>query len=277
MTGAISELRKIASVHDGARHGPITRLIDPAGLGEDLKPFIFLDFFNAPIIPGFGFPMHPHSGIATLTWQPGSDVRYKDTTGKDGILRAGGLEWMNAGGGAWHQGTLLASGMTTGVQLWVPMPPAVEDGEPFGQYVSPEEVPRLTLPCGEMLVLLGNHSEGGRRANSPIDAHQDMAYLALKLVPGRAYRFNPPPAHSIAWIFPFDGTVRMQGQVLGRRLAVLSEEGAVEVEAIGGKATALIGTGRPHQHPLILGTSSVHTNQRSLERALQRIEHVRPR
>ncbi|WP_370694565.1 pirin family protein, partial [Klebsiella pneumoniae] len=75
-------------------------------MGERLKPFIFLDFFDAEIEPGFGFGMHPHSGIATLTWQPGSDVAYQDTTGQRGILRAGGLEWMNAGGGAWHQGHL---------------------------------------------------------------------------------------------------------------------------------------------------------------------------
>jgi len=62
--------RRIVRRVVGERHGPITRLISPSELGEDLKPFIFLDFFDANIEPGFGFGMHPHSGIATLTWQP---------------------------------------------------------------------------------------------------------------------------------------------------------------------------------------------------------------
>ena len=118
----MTDLRHITARLRGVQHGPISRLISPDGWGEQLKPFIFLDFFNAEIEPGFGFAMHPHSGIATLTWQPGSDVKYQDTTGKNGVLKAGGLEWMNAGGGAWHQGSLLGRGEVIGFQLWLPMP-----------------------------------------------------------------------------------------------------------------------------------------------------------
>ena len=94
----MSQLRSIVQRERGHGHGPITRLISPDGLGARLKPFIFLDFFDADVSPGFGFGMHPHSGIATLTWQPGCDVQYQDTTGQKGLLKAGGLEWMNAGG-----------------------------------------------------------------------------------------------------------------------------------------------------------------------------------
>ena len=68
----MTDLRRITARLRGVQHGPISRLISPEGWGEQLKPFIFLDFFNANIEPGFGFAMHPHSGIATLTWQPGS-------------------------------------------------------------------------------------------------------------------------------------------------------------------------------------------------------------
>jgi redox-sensitive bicupin YhaK (pirin superfamily) len=80
----------VVTTYSGSKHGPITRLISPNDLGERLKPFIFLDYFNARIEPGFGFPMHPHSGIATLTWQPDTDVEYEDTTGQKGVLKAGG-------------------------------------------------------------------------------------------------------------------------------------------------------------------------------------------
>lgn len=90
----------ITGCHLGTQHGPITRLIDSSSLGDQIKPFIFLDFFDAPVQHGFGFGMHPHAGIATLTWQPGCDVAYEDTTDQLGVLKAGGLEWMNAVSGA---------------------------------------------------------------------------------------------------------------------------------------------------------------------------------
>ena len=32
--------------------------------------------------------MHPHSGIATLTWLIEGDTLYEDTTGEQGVLRA---------------------------------------------------------------------------------------------------------------------------------------------------------------------------------------------
>jgi redox-sensitive bicupin YhaK (pirin superfamily) len=51
----------------GRTHGPITRLISPSGLGEMLKPFVFLDLFDHEGAP-FSADLHPHSGIATLTY-----------------------------------------------------------------------------------------------------------------------------------------------------------------------------------------------------------------
>lgn len=45
----MSELREVKLLETGHNHGPITRLVSPSDLGELLKPFIFLDYFNAQI------------------------------------------------------------------------------------------------------------------------------------------------------------------------------------------------------------------------------------
>src|SRR4051812_14227081 len=93
-------VRRIA----GNRRGPITRLVSPSDIGELIKPFVFLDYalmqYNGQTTTG----IHPHSGIATLTVPITGGVHYEDTTGKSGILAAGGLEWMKAGAGVWHDG-----------------------------------------------------------------------------------------------------------------------------------------------------------------------------
>ena len=69
----------------GQRHGAITRLVSPGDLGHLLKPFIFLDLFDAPPNSFGGFGLHPHSGIATLTVLLQGATRYEDTTGATGV------------------------------------------------------------------------------------------------------------------------------------------------------------------------------------------------
>ena len=267
-------LRSIEARVTGQQHGPIARLISPGDLGERLKPFIFLDFFNAEIEPGFGFGMHPHSGIATLTWQPGSDVRYRDTTGKNGVLKAGGLEWMNAGGGAWHQGSLLGQGQVTGFQLWVPMPPGIEDGPSFGQYVAPAEVPDVHISGASIKVMLGSVRDGGAMRQSPITSHHDMDYFVLTLEAGALWRYVPPAAHDVAWAFAFEGDPALQGERSHSELLVFGESGAIEIKATSQPARVLVGTARRYAHPLVLGPSSVHSNETSLARGAQRIQII---
>src|ERR1700741_199822 len=60
--------RQIAQRTRGTSHGNITRLMSPSDFGEILKPFVFLDLFDNDGVPFSGFRLHPHSGIATLTY-----------------------------------------------------------------------------------------------------------------------------------------------------------------------------------------------------------------
>src|SRR5436309_3360252 len=96
--------RRIVLTTSGRRHGPITRLVSPSDIGELIKPFVFLD--HAEVAPRAEplFGIHPHSGIATLTVVLRGGVIYEDTTGKKGSILTGGLEWMKAGNGVWHDG-----------------------------------------------------------------------------------------------------------------------------------------------------------------------------
>jgi len=264
VTMSTPPLRPVASRSPGKTHGPITRLISPDDLGQQLKPFVFLDFFSATITPGFGFAMHPHSGIATLTWQPGCDVAYRDTTGQSGILAAGGLEWMNAGAGAWHQGRLLGSGAAIGFQLWVPMPPGVENAAPCGQYLAPADVPSQAIPGGTVTVLLGRLEQGAETAQSPIQSHQDMNYFVVSLEAGARWLYEPPHAHEVAWAFVFEGTAEVQGVATRRELLVLPGPGRLDMSARTGPVRVLVGTARPHPHRLVLGYSSIHTSESAL-------------
>src|SRR5437773_11133050 len=95
--------RKILYRTRGKTHGGITRLVSPSDMGELIKPFVFLDLFKLSST-GPSMSMHPHSGIATVTVILSGNLEYRETTGRQGTLPVGGVEWMSAGGGVWHGG-----------------------------------------------------------------------------------------------------------------------------------------------------------------------------
>jgi len=90
--------RAIVQRTRGRTHGPVTRLMSPSDFGEILKPFVFLDLFDHEGAP-FDGPLHPHSGIATLSYVLEGTVSFIDPDNVKGTLPAGGVEWMQAGCG----------------------------------------------------------------------------------------------------------------------------------------------------------------------------------
>src|SRR5882762_2650328 len=176
LTGTVppqSPISRIARRSRGQSHGPITRLMSPSDFGHLLKPFVFLDVFDTQGRPNpfAGFGLHPHSGIATLTYVAEGSIRYEDTNGATGLLPAGGLEWMRAGGGVWHGGGAGEPVRTRGFQLWVALPPELEVGPSESVYLGPERIPS----DGPARVLLGSYGT----ATSAITAPSPMNYLEI--------------------------------------------------------------------------------------------------
>src|SRR3954468_10606957 len=120
------------------------RLMSPSDLGEELKPFVFLDLFEADLRALAGsMPVHPHSGIATVTVFPEDDVTFDDPDAGRGTIEPGGVEWARAGKGMWHGHELSAgrSPKVRGFQLWLALPPDLETAEAESQYVLREQIP----------------------------------------------------------------------------------------------------------------------------------------
>src|SRR5258708_37012493 len=80
--------RSIVHRTRGRTHGSITRLMSPSDFGEILKPFVFLDLIDHDG-PAFNGALHPHSGIATLTYVAEGAVSYIDPDDSRGPLPAG--------------------------------------------------------------------------------------------------------------------------------------------------------------------------------------------
>ena len=248
--------RRIVHQSSGSRHGPITRLISPSDLGQILKPFIFLDLFDAPADSFQGFGLHPHSGIATLTWLIQGASNYEDTTGKSGVLVEGGVEWMRAGRGVWHTGSPLPGRGTRGFQLWVALPPELESAPALSQYIAPQQIPRQ----GPARVLMGRLGT----VEGLIAPPSDMNYLAVTLVRGQRWSYRPPAGHQLAWVALNSGSVAAPTSVGSGEIAVFEDsQQAIDFEAES-DCEFVLGSAVRHPYQLAMGSYSVHTNAQSL-------------
>lgn len=259
--------RPIIHRTSGQTHGPITRLASPGDLGGLLKPFVFLDLFDneGRAFPGFG--LHPHSGIATLTYLAEGSAGYEDTTGARGVLEAGGVEWMQAGCGVWHGGGAGKPGRARGFQLWISLPPHLELGPPHSIYQSVHDVP----VAGPARVLLGSYE----RVSSAIEAPSDINYLAVRLAAGERWRYAPPAGHDVLWVAVGKGAVVTSDRIVQGELAIFAPGGNV-VEFLAEVDTEfMLGSAVPHPHELVLGYYSVHTSADALAKGERRIGEIR--
>lgn len=267
-TAVTAQTRAIVQRTRGHTHGPITRLMSPGDLGQVLKPFVFLDFFSFKPSTGRGggFGMHPHSGIATLTFMIEGDARYEDTTGQQGVLPAGGVEWMCAGNGVWHTGAPVDDSPITGFQLWVALPASHENAPAQSLYLAPSQVPQE----GPVRVLLGRYGT----ARSAIAAPTPMNYLAVRLKGGERWRYTPPAGHTVAWVAVNAGQLDAGGPVGSGELAVFDESGGAIDFVAHGDTAFVLGSAVKHPHELVMGDYSVHTSRAALAQGEAEIRSI---
>ena len=259
-------IRRIVFRSRGSSHGFVTRLMSPGDLGRILKPFVFLDLFDSrgAAFPTFG--LHPHSGLATLTYIAEGSVSYEDTNGAAGILRAGGVEWMRAGKGVWHSGGPGDPGRTRGFQLWIALPPHLELGDSESIYQSAADLPQT----GPARILLGQY--GGE--TSAIATPSSINYLAVSLAPGEQWQYQPPAGHEVLWIAVGKGVVKTPDPVSAGELAIFSPgQQAIDFVA-DAKTEFVLGSAVPHPHELVTGYYSVHTSLDALAKGEQRIRDI---
>ncbi|WP_168790130.1 pirin family protein [Paraburkholderia aromaticivorans] len=259
-------LRAIVARTQGRPHGPVTRIVSPGELGELIKPFVFLDYFDFTPSSDALFPMHPHSGIATITVLLSGNLRYEDTTGASGELSAGSVEWMNAGNGIWHDASPADLERFHGYQMWVALPREVENGEPQTQYLPAQAIPHV----GPARVILGSYGN----THSPVTCPEGINYLHVRLKAGEQWRYVPPVGHTVAWTHVHRGTLCVAGERLRSELAVFNESEDALDFAAETEAEFIFASAVKHPHDLVLGYYSVHTSEAALQAGEAQIARI---
>ncbi|MDB5882853.1 MAG: putative pirin [Ramlibacter sp.] len=240
--------------------------MSPSDLGELLRPFVFLDHFDTPRPAAGGFGLHPHSGIATVTWIMEGNVAYEDTTGERGMVPEGGLEWMRAGGGVWHGGSFGDAPRVRGFQLWIALPPELELGPAQSVYLGPDSIRH----DGPVSVLLGAHGQ----ATGEIPAPSPLNYLSVSLKAGEQWTYSPPAGHTVAWTAVSRGSLDSPEGLQAGELAAFAESNEPIAFHARTDAEFVLGSAVKHPHDLALGYYSVHTNADALREGESRIQQI---
>lgn len=265
--------RRVVHRTRGHGHGPITRLMSPSDLGQLLKPFVFLDIFDfdRQAMSGDGMPIHPHSGIATVTVLTQGQMRFDDPQAGSGTLGYGGVEWMRASGGVWHGKEMSPVDVprVQGFQLWLALPPELENAKPQSRYIEADAM----LQAGPAHVIVGNYAG----VQSPVPAPEGVNYLLVTLRPGESWTYQPPGGHSVAWMAVASGAITAGAAVSAGEMVVFENgEDSLTVKNAGEDINAVfvLGSAVPHRHDLHLGNYSVHTSTQALEAGERRIAEL---
>ncbi|MEO5687680.1 MAG: pirin family protein [Burkholderiaceae bacterium] len=234
----------------------LTRVLSQP-LQRRLDPFLMLDAFGSDDASDYigGFPDHPHRGFETVTYMIAGRLRHRDSTGNEGLLQNGGVQWMTAGRGLIHSELPeQEAGRMEGFQLWLNLPAADKMGTPGYRDIPSGEIPELRLPGVTARVIAGaSHGVDGA-VQKP---HTAPLYLDLHLAPGATFEQVLPAGHN-ALVYVYRGELDIDAdvertRVPRERMAVLAnapDRDGVRVQAGADGARALLIAGRPLNEPI---------------------------
>ncbi len=262
--------RSVEFTHSADNGGPIHGVIGTNELRRRLNPFVFLDHFDVTTDSKWGFDWHPHSGVGTFTYVLASDLDHADTGGAVERLDEGGVQWMASGGGIWHQEYYhpRAEHQVSGFQLWIALPPDLENGPSNYQDVASDDLPVVDTTS----VLAGTFMA----ATSPIDVPVNFNYFDVTLDASTEWSFTPPADHDVAWIFTHDGNVETGGTTVEPRTLAVFEASIdpIVVTSASEGAKFMVGTAAASTQPIVARGGSMHTTAEALQSGQRRIAEL---
>ena len=241
-------------------------------LQRRLDPFLMLDEFRSDNPDDYiaGFPDHPHRGFETVTYMLDGRMRHRDSTGQEGLLGPGGVQWMTAGRGLIHSELPeQEDGLMHGFQLWVNLPAKNKMMDPWYRDIPSAEIPELQTGHGSRLRLIAGCVDKQPAAIQRLDT--EPLYLDVHLAAGQEEFLSIPASHN-AFIYVYQGELEAgsHGQVVKQRqMAILANDAAAGGIRVTSDAAArfLLVAGKPLNEPIAQWGPFVMNTRAELEAA----------
>ena len=186
LRGHVSEIAK----------GLKVRRVLPAAAKRSVGPFVFFDHMGPVTIPpeiDSDVGAHPHIGLATLTYLFEGSFIHRDSVGSVQLITPGDVNWMIAGSGVVHSERVSEeergkSRRLHGLQLWVALPPELEEMNPSFQHVAARDIPQCEPEEGVVVRVLVGEAFG---LVSPVKTTSNTLYLDVQMSAGSQWCLPP--------------------------------------------------------------------------------------
>jgi len=238
-----------------------------------VDPFLLLDHFASknPADYQAGFPLHPHRGIETVTYLLAGVVHHRDTLGNSGVINAGDIQWMTAGGGIMHEEMpqVRPEGVA-GFQLWVNLPAKLKMTKPRYQNIAANEIPEVTREGSARIRVIAGTVDGVTGPVTGIAA--DPIYLDVS-VPSDASFTQPISRGHSAFAYVFEGEGNFAGKIVSNlRLVVFGDGDFVEVKTTNSPVRFLLVSGKPLGEPVARYGPFVMNSREEIEQTLRELQ-----
>ncbi len=232
-------------------------------------PFVFLDQMGPAQLPagqGMAVGPHPHIGLSTVTYLFEGEAVHRDSLGTVQRIRPGDVNWMTAGRGIAHSERsppelLAQGGRVYGIQIWVALPKAQEEGAPSFVHHPAATLPEAT-DAGVRLRVVAGTVEGLR---SPVQTASELFYAVAQLEEGAVQRLAAGPEERAVYVV--EGTAELAGGLLqAGELAVLTRGAEVLLRA-DAPARVLYFGGAPLEGPRHIWWNFVSSSKERIEQA----------
>lgn len=248
--------------------GVSVRRLLPALRFRAIGPFVFLDHLGPEILaPGLGVdvPPHPHINLATVTYLFDGELVHRDSLGSKQTIAPGDINWMHAGSGIVHSERTASrireqKTRIEAIQMWVALPKAQEETEPWFEHYAESELPLQTGDGFTVRVLVGSALE----LRSPVRTLSSTLYVDVILGDGAQF---PVPAAPERAAYIADGTVSLNGEVYPAGRMIVFRPGAEALVTAQTVSHILILGGEPLDSPRHIWWNFVSSSGERIERA----------
>ena len=197
-------------------------------------PFLMLDEFGSEDSKDYiaGFPSHPHRGIETVTYMLAGEFEHKDSTGGEGRMTAGDVQWMKTGSGIIHsEMPAMKEGKLHGFQLWINMPASLKMSKPEYHYIDANEMSVYHDEDKKVKVIAGKFEN----AEGPIKKHNvEPIFFDVELNQNKQFSFSIPKSHN-SFVYLVDGRIKIgnlsHDNIEGSKLVLLTNGNNLRVSA----------------------------------------------
>ncbi|WP_448564746.1 pirin family protein [Thalassotalea ganghwensis] len=249
----------------------LTRLIGSPELPM-LDPFLMLDAFESDQADDYiaGFPPHPHRGFETVTYMLAGKMRHKDSVGNEGVIEAGGVQWMTAGSGIIHsEMPEQTSGLMQGFQLWVNLPSYAKMTAPQYQEYDGDQIRQESQQAGQTIKVIAGQTDQGT-AGVIVNDYVKPIYMDITLPTSTSFS-QQVDIDDNSFIYVISGEIAIgeqQRSLSTRQLGVLGLGDKIEVTALA-QARFILLSAKPLNEPVAKGGPFVMNTHQEVEQAFR--------